>query len=198
MATLSPSDASARRARPGFAVWFTGLPASGKTTAAREVGHLLLARRIPVQLLDSDALRRKLTPQPRYTTSERDGFYRVLVFLTGFLTDHGLNVLIAATGSRQAYRLAARECIPRFAEVYVHCPPAVCRERDPKGLWARADRGEIDNLPGANAPYEEPLDPEVLVDTVSLPPQDAARRILAQLDGRRFFRSRGLASTSPN
>ena len=187
MATLSPSDAGPCLRRRGFAIWFTGLPSSGKTTAAREVGHLFLARGVLVQLLDSDALRRKLTPQPRYTTSERDGFYKVLVFLAGFLTDHGLNVLIAATGSRRAYRLAARERMPRFAEVYVHCPPAVCRERDPKGLWARADRGEIDNLPGANAPYEAPLDPEVLVDTASLSLQAAARRILAQLERQRFF-----------
>jgi adenylylsulfate kinase len=187
MATLSRSDAGAPPARPGFAIWFTGLPASGKTTAAREVGHLLLARRIPVQLLDSDALRRTLTPQPKYTLSERDGFYKVLVFLAGFLTDHGLNILIAATGSRRAYRQAARERIPRFAEVYVHCPPAVCRARDPKGLWARADRGEIDNLPGADAPYEEPLDPEVRVDTVSLPAEAAAWCVLAQLDGHHNF-----------
>jgi adenylylsulfate kinase len=173
--------------RTGFAIWFTGLPSSGKSSAAREVGHLLLARHVPVQLLDSDALRRKLTPQPRYTSSERDGFYKVVVFLAGFLTDHGLNVLIAATGSRQAYRQAAQDRMPRFAEVYVHCPPAVCRERDPKGLWARAERGQIDNLPGANAPYEEPTDPEVRVDTASLSPEAAARRILAELDGQQFF-----------
>jgi adenylylsulfate kinase len=171
----------------GFVIWLTGLPSSGKSTAAREAGHQLLARGIPVQLLDSDALRRKLTPQPSYTPSERDGFYKVLVFLAGFLSDHGLNLLIAATGSRRAYRQAARARIPRFAEVYVHCPPAVCRARDAKGLWARADRDEIDNLPGANAPYEEPLDPEVRVDTASLSPEDAGRWILAQLEGQRLF-----------
>jgi adenylylsulfate kinase len=172
----------------GFAIWFTGLPSSGKTSAAREVGHLLLARRVPVQLLDSDALRRKMTPQPTYTPGERDAFYKLLVFLAGFLTDHGLNLLIAATASRQGYRQAARGRMPRFAEVYVDCPPAVCRARDPKGLWARADRGEIDNLPGADAPYEAPLAPEARVDTALLSPQAAARQILAALDAQRFFR----------
>ncbi|MGC9334916.1 MAG: adenylyl-sulfate kinase [Anaerolineae bacterium] len=171
----------------GFAIWLTGLPSSGKTSAARELGHLLLDRQVPVQLLDSDALRRKMTPQPTYTPGERDAFYKVLVFLAGFLTDHGLNLLIAATASQQCYRQAARGRISRFAEVYVHCPPAVCRARDLKGLWARADRGEIDNLPGANAPYEAPAAPEVDVDTATLSPEAAARQILATLDAQRFF-----------
>lgn len=171
----------------GFAIWLTGLPSSGKTTLAYALGHLLLDRGIMVQVLDSDSLRRKITPHPTYSPEERDFFYGVVVSLAGFLTDGGINVLIAATASRRAYRQAARERIARFAEIYVDCPPPVCRARDPKGLWARADRGEITTLPGVGVPYEVPDSPEVRVDTARCSAEEAARQILGQLDERGFF-----------
>jgi adenylylsulfate kinase len=171
-----------RRSQPGFAIWLTGLPSSGKTTLAHALRRLLAERDIEVQLLDSDDLRRKLTPDPIYSDEERDWFYDMVTFLAGLLTDNGVNVLIAATAPRQAYREAARDRIAQFAEVYVHCSPEECRVRDPKGLWARADRGEIATLPGAGAPYEPPENPEVRVDTVHLSVEEAARRILHRLD----------------
>ncbi|MFN2243769.1 MAG: adenylyl-sulfate kinase, partial [Anaerolineae bacterium] len=120
-------------ARPGFALWLTGLPSSGKTTLAHALRRLLAERGIAVQILDSDELRRRLTPNPTYSAEERDWFYNIVTFLAELLTANGVNVLIAATASRQAYRQAARERIARLAEVYVECPPDVCRARDPKG-----------------------------------------------------------------
>ena len=170
--------------RPGFAIWLTGLPASGKTTLAHALSRLLAERGVAVQLLDSDELRRRLTPNPTYSAEERDWFYHVITFLAELLTTNGVNVLIAATASRRAYRQAARERLARFAEVHVECPPRVCRARDPKGLWARADRGEITNLPGADAPYEAPDDPEARVDTAHHSARTAARRVLGQLEDR--------------
>jgi adenylylsulfate kinase len=173
--------------QPGFAIWLTGLPSSGKTTLAHALGHLLIERGIAVQVLDSDDLRQKLTPNPTYSSEERDWFYDVVTFLAGLLTDNGINVLIAATASRRAYRQAARDRITRFAEVYVDCSPEVCRARDPKGLWKRADKGEIRTLPGAGEPYEPPQSPEVHVDTTRLSVEEAARHIVAQLDAQGFF-----------
>lgn len=93
-------------------------------------------------------------------------------------------MLIAATASQQAYRQAARGRIARFAETYVKCPPEECRAREPKGLWERAERGEITNLPGAGAPYEAPDAPEVRVDMARHSAVAAARYILKQLDKR--------------
>jgi adenylylsulfate kinase len=173
--------------RPGFAIWLTGLPASGKTTLAQALSRLLAERGIAVQLLDSDELRRRLTPNPTYSAGERDWFYDIVTFLAELLTSNGVNVLIAATASRRAYRQAARERIARFAEVHVECPPRVCRARDSKGLWERADRGEITNLPGADAAYEAPDAPEARVDTAHHSAQAAARRVLGQLEDRGFL-----------
>ena len=173
--------------RPGFAIWLTGLPSSGKTTLAHALSRLLAERGIAVQILDSDALRRRLTPNPTYSAEERDWFYDIITFLAELLTTNGVNVLIAATASRQAYRQAARGRIARFVEVHVACPPEVCRARDAKGLWERADSGEITNLPGAGTLYEAPEAPEARVDTARYPADAAARRILKVLDARGFL-----------
>ena len=173
--------------REGFAIWLTGLPSSGKTTLAYALGRLFSERGVAVQVLDSDDLRRKLTPNPTYSPEERDWFYDVVTFLAGLLTDNGVSVLIAATASRRAYRQVARDRIARFAEVYVDCSPGVCRARDPKGLWKRADRGEITTLPGAGVPYEPSESPEVRVDTARLSIEEATDQIVCQLNEQGFF-----------
>jgi adenylylsulfate kinase len=179
----------ANKIRPGFAIWLTGLPSSGKTTLAKALSHFLMERGISVQVLDSDDLRRRLTPNPTYSSAERDWFYNVIIFLAGLLTDNGVNVLIAATAPRRAYRDAARSRIDRFAEVYVDCSSEVCRERDPKGLWKSADKGEITLLPGAGTAYEPPESPDIRVDTTCLSIEESAHRILQQLDQQDFFGS---------
>lgn len=177
-----------KKISPGFAIWLTGLPASGKTSLAQALSRLLAEREQPVQVLDSDELRRRLTPHPTYSPEERDLFYDLLGVIAELLTANGVNVLIAATGSQRAYRQAVRDRLDRFAEVYLDCPPQVCRARDPEGLWRRAERGEISNLPGADAPYEPPESPEVRIDTARLPADSAAQQVLEQLAAQDFFR----------
>jgi len=171
----------------GFAIWLTGLPSSGKTTIAHALAHFLSERSISVQVLDSDELRKKLTPNPSYSREERDWFYEMVVFLAALLTDNGVNVLIAATAPRRAYREAARSRIRRFAEAYLVCSPEVCRSRDPKGIWKKAEEGKISALPGAGAPYEPPEAPEILVDAACLSAEEAAKEILHLLESRGFF-----------
>jgi adenylylsulfate kinase len=173
--------------KAGFALWLTGLPASGKTSLSQALRLLLLERVAVVQILDSDELRHKLTPQPIYSPTERDWFYEMIVFLAEFLTSNGINVLIAATAPRSLYREAARNRIGRFAEVYVDCPPEVCRARDPKRLWLRADQGEIKNFPGVDTPYEPPETPEVRVNTAQLSIEAAAYQVMRQLEQQGFF-----------
>jgi len=148
----------------GFALWFTGLPASGKSSVAKRTAQVL-SHDLPVHVLDSDDLRSILTPAPTYDEPERQWFYGVMVFLAQLLVNHGVNVLIAATAHKQEYRDRARASISRFAEIYVQCAPATCRHRDPKGLYAKAEQGQIDRFPGVQLPYEPPDRPDLVLDT---------------------------------
>jgi adenylylsulfate kinase len=173
--------------RPGFAIWLTGLPSSGKTSLAHALSRLLARQGWRVQILDSDTLRHRLTPHPTYGSEERDWFYSVVAFLAGLLTDNGVNVILSATAPRRLYRAQARSRINRFAEVYLDCPPEVCQQRDSKGLWERALKGEITTLPGVGVPYEPPETPEVRVDTACLSAEDAASQVLRELVARGFF-----------
>ena len=163
---------------PAFAIWFTGLPASGKTTAARAVQVRLHTAGLPVVLLDSDELRQQLTPHATYSRAERDWFYATLAFLTALLVRQGVNVVVAATAPRRLHRSAAREQVAHFVEVYVECPIEVCRARDDKGLYARAAAGEITTLPGVGVPYEPPLAPELRLPTADMDLDTAVAAVL--------------------
>ncbi len=170
-------------AAPGFAVWFTGLPASGKTTLAKILQQRLATQGVHLLILDSDELRRMFIPQSTYSPTERDWFYGVIAKLAAWLTANGINVLIAATANRRAYRQRAREQIGRFAEIYVRCAPEICRQRDPKGLYAAAQAGRVENLPGAGDIFEPPLQPELVINTDALDPSEAVAIIVTQLAG---------------
>jgi len=144
----------------GAIVWFTGLPASGKTTLAQRVRERL-AR--PSILLDSDQLRTTLDAD-HYERTDRDAFYRALAGLAVLLARQGHIVLVAATAPRRAHREAARADDLRFVEVWVRTPRETCERRDRKGLYARAHAGDAPHLPGVGAPYEPPLAPAVTAD----------------------------------
>jgi adenylylsulfate kinase len=166
---------------PGFAVWLTGLPAAGKSSIARELQRLLAEQGVQAIILDSDELRRVLTPQPSYTESERDWFYGVIAGLVVWLTRNGVNVLIAATAHRRVYRDQARAQIARFGEVEVRCPLETCRARDRKGIYVSARAGQADKVPGMGVAYEPPLQPEAVVDTTQCSPSAAALSAMSQL-----------------
>lgn len=170
-------------AREPFAVWLTGLPACGKSAIARELLEALHARGVEAAHLESDVLRTQLTPFPRYDEKERDFFYAALVSFGTHLTKERKSVVFDATANRRAYRDMARRAIPRFAEVFVDTPPEVCAARDPKGLYRAAREGRAPGLPGAQAAYEVPLAPELVVRGTEEPAQ-SAQAILACLERR--------------
>jgi adenylylsulfate kinase len=161
-----------------FAIWITGLPASGKSTIASMLRPHLEALGLTVEVLESDEVRRVLTPAPTYSPTERDLFYRALAFMGQRLVAHGVTVLFDATATKREYRDFARSTIPRFAEVAVDCPLAVCMQRDRKGTYQRGQRGESQTVPGLQAPYEAPSNPELKIDTTVVQPDKAARQIL--------------------
>ncbi|MEM1515535.1 MAG: adenylyl-sulfate kinase [Candidatus Bathyarchaeia archaeon] len=174
--------------KAGWCVWVTGLPGSGKSTVAYLLANKLKFIGVHAYVLSSDALRKVMTPSPKYTEEERDIVYSTLVYIAKILTDNGVNVIIDATGNRRKYRDYARQMIPRFMEVYLRCSLEVCIEREskrgvdfygaPREVYAKAFRGESRTVPGLGAPYEEPLNPEVVVDSDKLRPEECVGRIL--------------------
>jgi len=169
------------RTRDSFAVWITGLPASGKSTIAANLAAQLSARGVDVALLESDELRKIFTPHPRYDPEERDLFYRQMVYLGVLLTRHGVPVIFDATANRRVYRDWARQQISKFLEVYVECPLATCIARDPKGIYRRAREGGAKTVPGLQTTYEAPEKPEVVLQGDREAPEDATRRVITKL-----------------
>ncbi len=164
-----------------IALWLTGLPASGKTTIAKELTHLLAQEKIFCQILDSDEMRRRLTPNPTYSEAERDQFYRTLAYIAELLVSNGVPVIIAATGHKQHYRDAARAHIANFAEIYVKCSLATAMARDKKGIYQMAQEGKATAVPGLQVPYEAPASPEITVDSEAQSAANCARKIFNHL-----------------
>jgi adenylylsulfate kinase len=160
-----------------FGIWITGLPASGKSTIVSALKPQLEKLGLTVEVLESDEVRRIVTPKPTYSEAERDFFYRALVFTGQKLVAHGVTVVFDATASRRVYRDFARSVIPRFIEVAVECPLATCKERDRKGTYRKGQRGESLTVPGLQSPYEAPISPDLRINTTTTPSDDAARRI---------------------
>ena len=181
--------------KSAFAVWITGLPASGKSTITRALARELTSHGADAAVLESDALRQVLTPRPTYSDEERDTFYRSMVYIGSLLVAHGVPVIFDATANRRAYRAAARSGIERFIEVYVDCPLETCVARDPKGIYRRARSGEASTVPGMQALYEPPERPDVVV-AGSGDAAEGARAILQMLQ-RRGYVSREPVSTTP-
>jgi adenylylsulfate kinase len=169
----------ANKSRTGFAVWLTGLPASGKSSIAKTLKIRLAAISADCEVIESDALREILTPQPRYDDEERDLFYRQVVYIGELLIRHGVAVIFDATANRRIYRERARRQIPKFFEVYVSCPLEVCIARDPKGIYRTAAKSG--RVPGVQADYEPPRHPELVVRGDTEAADSAADRIIAAL-----------------
>ena len=170
-----------------FAIWITGLPASGKSMLTAALQRQLAMRGVEAAVLESDALRKILTPHPCFDEQERATFYRQMTYIGTLLNAHGVPVIFDATANRRAYRMEARSQLPQLIEVYVDTPLEICAARDPKGLYGKARAGELHSLPGVQAEYEPPLNPEITVHGNGGGAEGAARRILRELSERGYL-----------
>ncbi|GAA4486445.1 sulfate adenylyltransferase subunit CysN [Rhodococcus olei] len=171
-------------------LWFTGLSGSGKSTIANELERRLYTLGCHTYLLDGDNVRHGLNRDLGFTEAERVENIRRVTEVARLMADAGLIVLASFISPFRAEREAARELIgeDRFCEVFVDTPIDVAEQRDPKGLYKKARRGELANFTGIDSPYEPPTSPHVRIDTTTIAPEDATDRIVE------FLRDRGVIS----
>ena len=171
-----------REARPSV-VWFTGLSGSGKSTISTQVTAELVKRGHKVEHLDGDSVR-AIFPATGFTRPDRDAHVRRVGFLASRLESHGVNVVASFVSPYMDSRDAVRAMCGSFVEVFVNTPLEICEQRDVKGLYARARRGEIANFTGINDPYEVPERAEVVIDTTKTSVDEAVAIIVAEVERR--------------
>lgn len=165
----------------GFTVWFTGLPSSGKSTLASLLHPRLIEMGFPVELLDGDEVRKRLTKGLGFSKEDRDENILRIAYVAKLLTRVGAVAIVSAISPYRAIREEARAEIGNFVEVYVSCRLEECIRRDVKGLYRKALNGELQNFTGVSDPYEPPLAPEVILETDRETPEESLSKILTTL-----------------
>lgn len=176
------------RHKQGVCIWFTGLSGSGKSTTAEILTSLLLERGRQVTVLDGDVVRTHLSKGLGFSREDRDVNILRIGYVASEIARHGGMVITAAISPYRATRNEARKMAgENFIEVFVDTPIEVCEQRDVKGLYARARRGQITGFTGVDDPYEEPVNPEVTLDTVNFSAEENAHKIAAYLEEHGFL-----------
>ena len=180
--------------RAGLTVWFTGLSGAGKTTIAAAVNAELERRGLVTVVLDGERVRERMGDDLGFTRSGRDANVRRIAYIAELLNSVGAIVLVSAMSPYRHTRTEVRQRLGNFIEVYVNAPLAVCRSRDPKGLYRRAANGDLAHLSGVDDPYEPPVDPDVECHTASETVAESTTRVVdaitAWLSAHRFSVSR--------
>lgn len=170
----------------GRVFWITGMPGSGKSTIADEI-----KKEFPdFVIIRMDDLRKIVTPLPTYSDSERDMVYRSIVYIAKILSELGHNVIIDATGNLRIWRDLARRLIPDFYEIYLKCSLPVCIDREssrrerygaPEDIYKKGREGWP--VPGLTAPYEEPLNPEITINTEKISVSESVKIVIDFIKG---------------
>lgn len=165
----------------GFTLWFTGLPSSGKTTLSRRVAEILRSAGYRVEILDGDEVRQGLSRDLGFSKADRDTHILRIGYVAKLLSRNGVIAIVAAISPYREIRNRVRKEVARFVEVYVKCPVDVCVRRDTKGLYAKAMTGEIQAFTGVSDPYEEPVEPELVLETDKGTVYECTQAILGKL-----------------
>lgn len=166
----------------GFTAWFTGLPCCGKTTVADKVAEILKEKGYRVERLDGDIIRKSLTSDLGFSKEDRDENIKRVTFVAKLLTRNDVAVLTTFVSPYRERRNKSRQEIGDFVEIYVRCPVEICMKRDIKGLYKKALAGEIKDFTGVNDPYEEPENPELILDTDKETIEESVEKVLKKLE----------------
>ncbi len=168
--------------KKGFTVWFTGLSGSGKSTIAEMLYHEFQARGLKTEILDGDEVRKNLSKGLGFSKEDRDTNILRIGYVANLLTRNGVAAICCPISPYKATRDEVRAMIGAFVEVYVYATlDELAQNRDPKGLYKKAIAGEITGFTGVDDPYEPPVDPELVLDTMVEEPIDSLRRVLERL-----------------
>jgi len=165
----------------GVTLWFTGLPCSGKSAVADRVAEILKQRGFRVERLDGDIVRQSLTRDLGFSKEDRNENIRRVTFVAKLLTRNSVFVLTSFISPYREIRAYARQEIGNFIEVYTKCALDICISRDVKGMYQKAINGEIKEFTGISDPYEEPLNPEILLETDKESIEESAAKVLERM-----------------
>jgi adenylyl-sulfate kinase len=171
----------------GYTLWLTGLSGAGKTTIAVELEKRLRALNARVERLDGDTVREGLTRDLGFSKEDRDKNIERVTFVAKLLSRNGVGVVLSFISPYREARDKARQETTNFIEVHVNAPLQTCIDRDVKGLYAKAIAGEVKNFTGISDPYEEPLNPELVLNTHELSLDESVAKILEYLTSRKLL-----------
>ena len=181
--SLTKKNRREQNGHNSFVVWFTGLSGSGKSTLANAVAARLFNDKVRNYVLDGDNIRHGLNKDLGFSEEDRTENIRRIGEVAKLFVDSGQVVLTAFISPFQADRKIVRDLLEEkeFIEVYVKCPIDTCEERDPKGLYVKARQGLIKDFTGINSPYEEPENPELIIETNSLSIEESVEQVIQYL-----------------
>lgn len=186
---VSRKDRERRNKHRSGVLWFTGLPASGKSTIAHFLEKELFDRGIRAYVFDGDNIRHGLCSDLGFSREDRKENLRRIAEVCRLFVDAGIVVLAAFVSPYKNDRGFIKERIgpESFFEIYVKCSPETCEKRDPKGHYRMAREGKLKGFTGVDAPYEEPDSPDLILDTEELNLMECVQKVLDMLEKRRFL-----------
>lgn len=171
----------------GFTLWFTGLSGAGKSTIANILEKKFQEKGLKIEILDGDVVRTHLSKGLGFSKEDRDTNIRRIGYVASMLSRNGVISVTAAISPYKEIRNEVREMSENFIEVYAKCPLEIVEKRDVKGLYKKARAGEIPQFTGISDPYEEPISPEITVETNKETPEESAGKILEWLQKNKFI-----------
>ncbi|GAN34116.1 MAG: adenylyl-sulfate kinase [Candidatus Brocadia sp. AMX2] len=178
----------------GFTVWLTGLSGSGKSAISHFLGKRLKELGRNAEILDGDVVRANLCQGLDFRKQDQDIYVQRVAFVCKLLTRNGVSVISSVISPYREGRENARKEIDNFVEVYTKCPTEVCAQRDVEGMHKKVLKGEIQDFPGASDPYEEPLNPDLIVETDKETVEESTNKIVNKLIELGYLNQKGSVS----